>query len=212
MPRSPAKSHLPGQWRSETPDAGWVGIPTPIAGKGGWFRWWPIAAIAFTLASCRFTLAPPSPPVSPSPSPNNVSPQTSSNSNSEYRELERTVFQLVNEYRQSQNLPPLQLEEPISQSARQHSRSMATGEVSFSHAGFDRRIEAIAESISYRGAAENIAYNQGYNNPAQQAVEGWINSPGHRKNMLGNYDLTGVGIAKNAEGEYYYTQIFIKTR
>jgi uncharacterized protein YkwD len=30
--------------------------------------------------------------------------------------------------------------------------------------------------------------------------------------MVGAYDLTGIGIAKNAKGEYYYSQIFIKRR
>ena len=76
-----------------------------------------------------------------------------------------------------------------------------------SHSGFDRRIEAL--SISYRSAAENVAYNQGYRDPVKQAVEGWIESEGHRQNLTGNYNLTGIGAVKNQQGEYYFTQIFI---
>ncbi|MGB5963329.1 MAG: CAP domain-containing protein [Coleofasciculaceae cyanobacterium] len=126
--------------------------------------------------------------------------------------LEKSVYQKVNQYRKSKKLPPLKLNSAISQQARKHSQAMAKGNVPFSHDGFDDRIKAIAESLQYRSAAENVAFNQGYQNPDQQAVEGWIKSTGHRKNMEGNFDTTGIGVSKNAEGEYYLTQIFIKRR
>ncbi len=100
----------------------------------------------------------------------------------------------------------------ICEQSRLHSQAMASGQVPFSHNGFEARVKAIGESIPYRSAAENVAYNQGYSNPDQQAVEGWIKSPGHRKNMEGQFDVTGIGITKNAKGEYYFTQIFIKRR
>ena len=72
--------------------------------------------------------------------------------------------------------------------------------------------EAIAKAIAYSAAAENVAYNSGYSDPATQAVQGWLKSTGHRQNLEGNYNLTGIGIAKNAKGEYYFTQIFILSR
>jgi uncharacterized protein YkwD len=126
--------------------------------------------------------------------------------------LEQSVHEQVNQYRKSHNLPPLTLDAGISAQARAHSEAMANGRVPFSHNGFDQRVKTIARSISYRGAAENVAYNQGYTNPGEQAVQGWIKSTGHRQNMEGQYDLTGIGIAKNAKGEYYFTQIFIRRR
>ena len=43
-----------------------------------------------------------------------------------------------------------------------------------------------------------------------QAVEGWSKSPEHRKNMLGNFSLTGIGVAQGQEGRYFFTQIFIE--
>ena len=122
--------------------------------------------------------------------------------------LVRQVHQQVNEYRKSLNLPPLTLNTEISQQAMEHSKNMAQKVVKFSHEGFDGRIKAL-KNISYRSAAENVGYNQGYQDPAQQAVEGWIKSEGHRQNMTGNYNLTGIGIAKNQQEEYYFTQIFI---
>ncbi|MCT7958694.1 CAP domain-containing protein [Laspinema palackyanum] len=145
-----------------------------------------------------------------------VSPQPTTpipaSSDSEFSEMEQRVHELVNQYRQARNLPPLTVDERISIQARKHSEAMAQGEMTFSHDGFDNRIKAIGQSLSYRRAAENLAYNMGYRDPVNQAVEGWIGSPGHEQNMVGAYDLTGIGIAKNAKGEYYYSQIFIKGR
>ena len=125
--------------------------------------------------------------------------------------LEKSVHEQVNKYRVSRNLPPLTLDPRIIEQARIHSQNMASGKIPFSHNGFEERVEAIGKSISYRGASENVAYNLGFQEPDRNAVEGWINSPGHRKNMEGNYNLTGIGIAKNAKGEYYFTQVFIRS-
>jgi uncharacterized protein YkwD len=126
--------------------------------------------------------------------------------------LEKSVYQKVNQYRKSKKLPPLKLDSAIIQQARKHSEAMAKGKVAFSHNGFENRVKAIAKSLDYRSAAENVAFNLGYPKPDQQAVEGWIKSTGHRKNMEGNFDTTGIGVSKNADGEYYLTQIFIKRR
>lgn len=125
--------------------------------------------------------------------------------------LEKSVHQQINQYRQSRNLPPLTLDPRISEQARLHSQAMASGKVAFSHNGFEQRIKAISRLIFYRQVAENVAYNQGYSNPVQQSVEGWIKSPGHRTNIEGLYNLTGIGVVKNAKGEYYFTQIFVLT-
>lgn len=127
----------------------------------------------------------------------------------DFTALKQTVLDRVNQYRSTKDLPALELDSIISQQAEVHSENMATGQVPFSHEGFKERIQAIKTKISYRRAAENLAYNSGYSNPAKRAVEGWIDSSRHRQNMLGNYNLTGIGIAKNRRGEYYFTQIFI---
>ncbi|OKH39023.1 serine protease [[Phormidium ambiguum] IAM M-71] len=126
--------------------------------------------------------------------------------------LERSIHEQVNKYRQSQNLPPLQLNAAITQQSRLHSQAMASGKVPFSHQGFEQRVNAIEKSVSYRSAGENVAYNQGYKDPATQAVQGWLKSPGHLKNIRGNFNLTGIGVAQNSKGEYYFTQIFIRSR
>jgi uncharacterized protein YkwD len=41
-------------------------------------------------------------------------------------------------------------------------------------------------------------------------VQGWLNSPGHLKNIQGDFDLTGIGVVKTAQNRYYFTQLFIR--
>jgi uncharacterized protein YkwD len=45
---------------------------------------------------------------------------------------------------------------------------------------------------------------------AREVVDGWLNSPGHRRNIEGDFRLTGIGIAKRSDGMVYFTQIFIR--
>lgn len=152
-------------------------------------------------------LATPETPVASVPPPKNSSKTAN---NSRFGALEQAIHQKVNQYRQSQNLPPLTLDPRISEQARIHSQAMASKKATFSHDGFEKRVDAIAKSIPYRSAGENLAYNQGYRDPVGQAVEGWLNSPGHYKNIVGDFDLTGVGVVKTPQGRYYFTQIFIR--
>jgi uncharacterized protein YkwD len=67
----------------------------------------------------------------------------------------------------------------------------------------------MAIPLDYDSAAENVAYNLGYSSPSNEAVSGWLKSPGHLKNLQGKYNLTGVGVATNDKGEVYLTQIFL---
>ncbi len=124
--------------------------------------------------------------------------------------LERDAFNRINVYRQAKGLPALVWNDAIAAQARQHSQNMANGVVPFGHDGFAARIAAT--KITYAGAAENVAWNMGYADPAKQAAEGWFKSPGHETNIRGNYNLSAVGVARNAQGKVYFTQLFIKPR
>lgn len=137
-------------------------------------------------------------------------PPPAAASASEHASLEQAAYEQVNAYRAQQNLPPLTLDPRISEISRQHSADMAAGRVEFGHDRFEARVQAIARTVPYRSAAENVAYNQGYPDPVAQAVQGWINSPGHRVNMEGQFDLTGIGVFRTADGKYYFTQIFVR--
>lgn len=126
--------------------------------------------------------------------------------------LEAEINRRVNQYRLAKNLPPLKMNAEISYVARKHSQNMANKHATFSHDGFKQRAKAVGKTIPYKAFAENLAYLKGYPDLASVAVQGWIDSPGHRKNMEGNFNLTGVGIAKNTDGEYYFTQLFLLQR
>ncbi len=125
-------------------------------------------------------------------------------------DLEKSVFVRINRYRVSLGLPKLTLDERITKQARIHSQNMASGRVPFSHQGFPHRVKAIA--IPYNSAAENVALNKGYVDPAAEAVNSWLKSQEHLPNIKGNYNLTGIGVAVNDKGEVYITQIFLNQR
>lgn len=127
-------------------------------------------------------------------------------------EVEARVHTLINQYRNDKGLPPLALSDIITTQARQHSRNMADGTVTFSHDGFPQRVDAIKTQIDVAGAGENVAMNSGYTDAAKVAVDGWIKSDGHRANIEGDYNLTGIGVSQSASGAYYLTQIFVKRR
>ncbi|NJL89355.1 MAG: CAP domain-containing protein [Coleofasciculaceae cyanobacterium SM2_1_6] len=124
--------------------------------------------------------------------------------------LERLVHQQVNQFRRLRNLPALALDERISQQARLHSQRMANGSVPFSHQGFEQRGRSIELVITNQGISENVAYNQGYADPIAEALQGWIASEGHRQNLEGQFDLTGIGVAQNSRGQFFFTQIFVR--
>jgi uncharacterized protein YkwD len=123
--------------------------------------------------------------------------------------LEQTVLDLVNRHRRAHGLAALVPDARIAQQARAHSVAMAAGTTPLGHAGFDARAAALHKLMAFRGIAENVAFNQGHRDPAAEAVRGWLGSRGHRQNIEGPYERTGIGITSNAKGEVFFTQIFV---
>ncbi len=142
--------------------------------------------------------------------PTSLSNRVAASSTFNNSDLEKSIFARINQYRVSKGLSKLTLDSKISKQARTHSQNMASGKISFSHHGFEKRVKSIP--IRFQSAAENLAFNQGYPDPAAEAVSGWIKSPGHLTNLKGRYNLTGIGVAANNEGEVYLTQIFLRSR
>ncbi|MGG1662816.1 CAP-associated domain-containing protein [Brevibacillus sp. NRS-1366] len=121
---------------------------------------------------------------------------------------ERQILDLVNVSRYRYKLPPLQWNEQAAEIAREHSRDMQANNF-FDHVSattgsspFDRLKQA---NILYSMAGENIA--AGYPD-AIEAHESWMNSPGHRKNVL-EKDFTQLGVGVIAD---YFTQAFLTPR
>lgn len=131
-----------------------------------------------------------------------------SNSNSELNALEQSAFNKVNEYRASKGLAALTWSANIANISREHSVNMAAISV-LSHDGFNTRAATLQASGAI-SVGENVAVNSGFSDPAATAVTGWINSPGHEANMVGNYTKTGMGVAISSNGSYYFTQMFTR--
>lgn len=140
--------------------------------------------------------------------------KVSSSSDPGAAEVEREVFDLVNQHRVSIGLEALEWNETIAAECRDHSRNMASGSVPIAHDGFDQRAANIGNTFPYTLIGENVAYlnigSGGSSSPASLALNGWLNNFQHRENIEGDYNLTGVGVAKDGN-KYYFTQIFVNS-
>ena len=122
--------------------------------------------------------------------------------------LELNTYDLVNKYRGTHNLQPLEINSALTLIAREHSRLMSQSR-KMTHAGFNGRAASVSRLIPSKYTSENLAFNAGLKYPQLMTVKGWIESPGHRQTMLGDFDLTGIGIDINSSKEYYFTQLFV---
>lgn len=122
--------------------------------------------------------------------------------------LEQQVYSAVNQYRVGRRLPALAWSEVAARQARDHSRKMASGSRSLGHRGFGSRVAAVAKTLRLSRAAENVARARS----AARAMELWLRNRGHRRNIEGRFDLTGIGAATSEDGFVYFTQIFVESK
>ena len=124
-------------------------------------------------------------------------------------QLEVKIFKLINDHRLAIGRTALVWSDALAVEERSHSRDMAEGTVPIGHEGFDERAERINAIIPWSVIAENVAFA----GSAEDAVDAWLKSPEHQIIIEGDYDLTGVGVAKNTLGSFYYfSQMFLKRR
>lgn len=119
---------------------------------------------------------------------------------------EKEVVRLVNAIRVQNGLPALTYNWELSRVARYKSQDMKDNRY-FSHTSpvYGTPFQMIKDfGITYRSAGENIA--RGQNSP-QAVVNAWMNSSGHRANIL-NASFTQIGVGYVADGNYW-TQMFI---
>jgi len=122
--------------------------------------------------------------------------------------LNDEVLKYTNQFRKSKRLSALEMREDLNTIARKHSENMAKGRCGFGHAGYSQRELQVQKIIKVEyGMAENVAYGA---STAKEVVSMWKGSPGHRKNMLGNYKYIGIGTARDKRGATYYTEIFVR--
>jgi uncharacterized protein YkwD len=151
---------------------------------------------------------------SPVPATSTLATSVSATSSQTINPLVEEVIALTNSYRTKHGLQPLTLNLNLSKSAQVHSQDMALNDF-FSHTGSNgTKVSDRAKTAGYQSSyvGENIA--AGYIT-AEEVVRGWMNSPGHRENILNpNYKEVGIGYhyLANDTGEInyntYWTQDF----
>lgn len=165
--------------------------------KTNLFRVLLLLAVIFTMNSCS----------SDASEASAVEAKSEAVLNYTYSSDEIETMKLINDYRVSIGLNTLQTINHISYKSEEHDNYMITNNV-VNHDDFVARSENIIKVLGAKTVAENIAYN--YNSP-QAAVDAWLNSPGHKQNIEGNFTHFGIAIKVNsATGKKYYTNIFAK--
>lgn len=123
---------------------------------------------------------------------------------------ETEVIRLTNLERTKRGLPALTTNWQLSRVARYKSQDMVNKNY-FAHESptYGSPFKMMENfGLKFSAAGENIAYGQ---RTPQEVVTSWMNSPGHRANILSTaYTQIGVGAAKKANGTLYWTQQFIK--
>ncbi|WP_368491086.1 CAP domain-containing protein [Clostridium sp. BJN0013] len=119
------------------------------------------------------------------------------------------VIRLVNVERSKNGLSPLNANAELSKVATAKAQDMIDNSY-FSHTSptYGSPFDMMKKfGISYTAAGENIAYGQ---KNAAEVMNSWMNSPGHRANILNsNFTEIGVGVAKDKNGTPYWVQMFI---
>lgn len=133
------------------------------------------------------------------------------------------IHGLINEERTSRGIPVLALDPTLAQASLNHSTDMATRGYfehnspeghdftwRYSQVGFNCMIPT--KNNEYSGGGENIMFLEGYSGVstiATESVQGWMNSEGHRENILTTYFRSeGIGVGKSDSGKIYVTQDF----
>ena len=144
----------------------------------------------------------------PAPAPTQQAAQPSQNGN-----VQQQILTLVNVERKKANLQPLTLNNKLGQAAQNHTNDMVSKSY-FSHTSpsggtMTSRVNAVGYVYSTIG--ENIAAG---GSTATATMTQWMNSPGHRANILNpKFRELGVGYApSNDQYRYYWTQVFGSAR
>ena len=123
-----------------------------------------------------------------------------------FNEEEILLSQLINDYRTTFGLQSLELVEHVSSVSEEHNIFMIEHN-KLSHQNFMERLNFLKVSFRAKTISENLAFD--FKNP-QSTLAAWLNSPGHLKNLNGNFTHVGISIRYDAQQNPYYTVIFVK--
>lgn len=137
--------------------------------------------------------------------------ETSNNVNTniivpETKIIEIEIVELINDYRISLGLNPLNNMDVIKSQAYSHTDYMIEHD-NVSHDNFYQRKNYLISNVGANTVSENVAY--GFTS-AESVVNAWLNSDGHRANIIGDYTDFDISADQNSNGKWYYTNIFVK--
>ncbi|SIP98553.1 CAP domain-containing protein [Maribacter ulvicola] len=121
--------------------------------------------------------------------------------------IEADLFEIINDHRASIGLNKMKFEDTSYYYANLHTSYMISQE-NISHDKFTNRAENIVKRTGALFVAENVARNY---ETINDAFNGWMNSSGHKKNIEGDFNYSAISIIENANGDLYFTQIFVKS-
>ena len=120
--------------------------------------------------------------------------------------VEAALLEVVNTHRVALGYNALEFSQVAYEYANSHNDYMiAKGGLSHDH--FSSRASNIAAEANAEFVSENVAKDYP---TAEQAFQGWLDSPNHRKTMEGEFTHTAVSVKKDPQGNYYYTQLFYR--
>jgi uncharacterized protein YkwD len=148
--------------------------------------------------------------------------------------LESLIFEKINETRKQKNLNPLKPDAVLRKAALEHAQYQAKTD-KLTHFESKKRLKTPADRIEqldkgFLEVGENVAFissgieeREGkkviridyytYGEAAEKLVNDWVKSPGHYKNIIANYTLTGVAVSLNKEfNRIYAVQEFGKRK
>ena len=124
-----------------------------------------------------------------------------------YNDSEIETMKLINDYRVSIGLNALEKINHISFKCEEHNNYMIANNV-VDHNDFTLRSNNIISVLGAKKVGENVAYNY---KTSEAAVRAWLDSPGHKENIVGDFTHFGLAVTTDAKtGKKYYTNIFAK--
>lgn len=117
--------------------------------------------------------------------------------------LLKELLDAHNEIRAEEKLPPLTISPKLEAAAKVHARDMAE-HTKMSHDGSDESTPGVRierQGYRYRACGENVARGQ---DDVRQVMRTWVDSPPHKKNILGDFTEMGGAVAESADGQPFW--------
>ena len=142
------------------------------------------------------------------PNSSNTGNSGSGNTSTTMTSDEKEVFNLINQQRANSGLSALKVDDELQRVAKIKAKDMVDNNY-FSHNSpvYGSPFDMLNSfKVSYKSAAENIAGNSSNSG----AVNAWMNSSGHKANILNsNYQYTGIGVVSSSKYGKIFVQMFI---